>query len=381
MQTVLSFTAKLMTIIWFTENYPPNQGGMARSCDRIISNLRMYHTIHIYHFTNKFKPFITTANNNGTYTSVPIFEDNSHSLNILWAYISQQEQVLNSSVIVSYGSHLALKGLPLISKWLEKPLLTCIRGNDFDNVIFSQKKQDLLYALKHSAAIACVSKEKEKRIKTMVVNKPVYFTPNSIHFSDWTILKSDINLANKLKQNITNEKTIIGLIGYLKQKKGVDFFINTLQKSVLRNSVHLRIVGEIEPHIEAMLITKDIPYSKALPTSKTQLIANYLLCDAIAIPSIYDGMPNVLFEAATLNIPIIASKAGGIPDVLSNETAFLFNTLSEISLLETLSEYKAIETELRIKKSIALKKHIKDNFSPTQETNNYLNIFKNITKV
>jgi glycosyltransferase involved in cell wall biosynthesis len=369
-----------MTIIWFTENYPPNKGGMARSCDRIISSLRQHHTIHIYHFTNKEKPFIRTANIGGTYTAVPVFEDSSHSLNMLWAYINQQSQILESSVLVSYGSHLALKGLSLISKWLEKPLLTCIRGNDFDNAIFSQKKQDLLYALEHSAAIGCVSKEKVKRIKSMCVNAEVYFTPNSIHFSDWGVLKSDISLAEHLKQKLPSEKTIIGLIGYLKQKKGIDFFINTLQKSVLRNNVHLRIVGEIEPHIEAILIAKNISYSKALPESKTQLIANYLVCDVVAIPSIYDGMPNVLFEAAALNVPIIASKAGGIPDVLTNETAFLFNTLSEISLLETLLEYNVTTLELRIEKSKALQQHIKTNFSSTQETNNYLNIFKQIIK-
>ncbi len=369
-----------MTILWFTENYPPNKGGMSRSCDRIITNLRQHHTIHIYHFTNKEKPFTTTANSGGTYTAVPVFEDSSHSLNMLWAYVNKQQQMLESSLIVSYGSHLALKGLALISKWLEKPLLTCIRGNDFDNVIFSQRKQDLLYALEHSAAIACVSKEKVKRIKTMEINEHVYFTPNAIHFSDWQVLKSDIALAKDLKQELPSGKTIIGLIGYLKQKKGVDFFINTLQKSVLRNSVHLRIVGEIEPHIEALLIKNNISYSKVIPESKTQLIANYLLCNAIAIPSIYDGMPNVLFEAAALNVPIIASKAGGIPDVLTSETSFLFNTLSEISLLDTLSEYNAATPEVRIEKSNALKLHIKHNFTPLKETNNYLNIFKQIIK-
>lgn len=368
-----------MTIIWFTENYPPNKGGMARSCDRIIANLRQHHTIHVYHFTNKFKAFSTQANTNGSYTTVPIFEDNAHTLNVLWAHINTTEFIKESALFVAYGSHLAIKGLPLFSKWLNKPLLTCIRGNDFDSAIFSQKKQDLLYCIEHSTAIACVTQEKVARIQSMQLNNQVFFTPNSIKISDWQILKSDQVLAKNYKANINTDKLIIGLVGYLKAKKGIDFFIDGLQKSALRNKVHLRIVGEIEPHIVHRLQNEQLEFSQFLPDTKTELIANYLICDAVAVPSIYDGMPNVIFEAAALNIPIIAAKVGGIPDVLSKNTAFLFNTLSEDSFLEALSDFENANNKELIEKTETLITRIKNEFSLQAETTNYLNIFNQIS--
>ncbi len=369
-----------MSIIWFTENYPPNKGGMSRSCDRIISNLRKHHTVHIYHFTNKQKAFKTVANVRGSYTSIPVFEDSSHSLNVLWAHLKENKQIINCDSLVAYGCHLSLKGMPIISKWLQKPLLTCIRGNDFDNAIFSQKKQDLLYSIRNSAAIACVTKEKVERIKNMQINKNVYFTPNSIDFSEWKILNSDKLLAKKYKQEIeTNTNCIIGLIGYLKQKKGIDFFIDNLQKSKLINKIHLRIVGEIEMHIEDKLIKNNIHYSKATPNSKTELIANYLICDAVAIPSIYDGMPNVIFEAASLNIPLIASRAGGIPDILNSENAFLFDVLSEYSCIKAISHFYESDKKDLIEKSKNLKTKIKEEFNSKIETQNYLNIFEKIS--
>ena len=46
----------------------------------------------------------------------------------------------------------------------------------------------------------------------------------------------------------------------------------------------------------------------------------------VVIASFYDGMPNVLLEAAGLRIPMLASTAGGMGDVLEdNQHGFLFH--------------------------------------------------------
>lgn len=370
-----------MTITWFTENYPPNKGGMSRSCDRMITNLRKHHTIHIYHFTNKHSAFSKETHENGSYTAIPVFEDTSHTLNMLWAFIKEQIQIKESDLFVGFGSHLNIKGITLISKWLQKPVLLCFRGNDFDTAIFSQKKQDLLYSIENASAIACVTKEKVERIKRMNLNPHVFFTPNSINFEDWEVLKADVALCKHFKTQLQLDKSIkvIGLIGFLKQKKGIDFFINSLRKSQLLKTVHLRIVGELEVHIEDKLRLYEIPYSKVVPESKSELIANYLLCDAVAIPSIYDGMPNVIFEAVALDIPLIASKAGGIPDILDSKNAFLFDVLSEKSLLQALADFKSANQHKLEQTSKRLKHKLKTEFSTTHETQHYLDIFNHIT--
>ena len=372
-----------MVISWFTENYPPAKGGMSRSCDRIIANLRYHHTINVYHFTNKNKPFQTEAQVNGSYTAIPVFEDSSHTLNVLWAFISKQKEILAGDILVGFGSNLCFKGLPLIANWLQKPSLMCIRGNDFDTAIFSNKMQHILYAIHNTSAIACVTQEKVARIQSMNPSAQVYHTPNSIHLEDWKVLASDQKLATSYKEvlHLGENTTVIGLVGFLKRKKGIDFFLSVLQKSEFNKNVHLRIVGEIEPHLEELLISRNIKYSIAVPESKTELMANYLTCDIVAIPSIYDGMPNVIFEAAALEVPILASNAGGIPDILHQDNAFLFDVLSEKSLLMALSEfYKSTASDLKTKTTNLMRTLIED-FIPAQETQNYLDIFNHIKKL
>ncbi|TXE11599.1 glycosyltransferase family 4 protein [Seonamhaeicola algicola] len=369
-----------MVISWFTENYPPNKGGMARSCDRIINSLRKHHTVNIYHFTNKMKAFETVAQVNGNYTAIPVFEDSAHTLNTLWTFINNNSDITHSKALVAYGSHLCLKGLPLIAKWTKQPLLICFRGNDFDTAIFSQKKQDVLFAIKHATAIACVTKEKVNRIKALQLNNNVFFTPNAINTNHWKVLPSDLDLAKTLtkKINVPQNSLIIGFVGYLKQKKGIDFFINGLKKSTLYKRVHLHFVGDLEPHITWQLNAHNISHSIAKPESQTDLMANYLMCNAIAIPSIYDGMPNVIFEAATLKVPIIASNVGGITDVLNNNNSFIFKSLIESSLINTLNNFYATNTETIQQKSNKLELLIKTKYTPESEISNYLKIIENM---
>ena len=55
------------------------------------------------------------------------------------------------------------------------------------------------------------------------------------------------------------------------------------------------------------------------------LLPFYAACEMVVIPSFYDGLPNVLLEAAGLGIPALASTAGGMADFLTDEEhAILF---------------------------------------------------------
>ena len=353
---------------------------MSRSCDRIISGLRTHHTIHIFHFTNKAKAFHTEANLGGTYTALPLFEDAVHTLNVAWAAIQNHELILKSQLLVVYGSHLCLKGLPMMAQWLEKPFLLCIRGNDFDRAIFSPKKQDLLHAIEHAAGVACVTKEKAARIKTLKYSTPIYYTPNAIALSDWQVLQADQDLAQRyrVKMTIENASTkILGVVGYLKQKKGIELLIKALRR-FSTDKFYLRLIGELDPELEYLLQASGLCYSIEKPETKTGLIANYLACDAIVVPSIYEGMPNVLLEAAALKVPILASQAGGIPDVLGQAYPFLYDVLAEDQLQDALARFYNASTQQLEQIVTLLFEKIASLHTPCIETGNYLKIIKDI---
>ena len=59
-------------------------------------------------------------------------------------------------------------------------------------------------------------------------------------------------------------------------------------------------------------------------------------CDIFVMPSRTEGTPIALLEAAILEIPIIATKVGGIPELLAEEEAILIPANDPISLASSL---------------------------------------------
>ena len=79
-------------------------------------------------------------------------------------------------------------------------------------------------------------------------------------------------------------------------------------------------------------------------------------CDLLVVPSLADSCPNTVMEALYLGIPVIGSKAGGIPEILLDEQALfppdweqlakkIEDCYRDRSFLEQLSEKQAKRKE------------------------------------
>jgi glycosyltransferase involved in cell wall biosynthesis len=55
--------------------------------------------------------------------------------------------------------------------------------------------------------------------------------------------------------------------------------------------------------------------------------------DVLVVPSLYEGCPSVVLEAFSLGVPVLGSKAGGIPELLGHdELMFQPSTPHELTL-------------------------------------------------
>lgn len=398
----------MQNIVWLTENYFPRTGGMAQSCDRIVYHLRQAGiTIHVIHLTNTTNTKHESVQNGTNLhfgfaqnSETPI--DESHSLNLLWNKIEELQANLHQNSlqkvthIVCFGGYLVMTAAPIFAAWLSVPLIVLLRGNDFDTAIFSPKKREVLnFALSKAACIACVTKEKTEKVAKLYPNTKVVFTPNGIDINEWKPLLSDLQKATNLRlkivkqveenqtENPHQEIRIIGIFGQLKAKKGVLFFMEALQKTTFANQTHLLIVGEMEHETQVFLDnlsnnltnnTQKFSHTHIPFMARFDLLPYYLACDAVAIPSFYDGMPNVLLEAAAVGVPFIASNAGGMTDVLDENQAFIFQSGNLQDCTKAIESFWYCEIETLKQKGKSLQNHIKINFSYAQERDNYLTI-------
>jgi glycosyltransferase involved in cell wall biosynthesis len=372
-------------VLWLTENYPPRRGGMAQACDRIVSNLRR-NNIHtdVAFFNASANNFKVVSQMNGKLIAVPVSDSPAHNLNILFNYITDPENNFKYTHIVAFGGTAPILALPLFKSWLNTKAITLLRGNDFDIGVFQPAKRQILFdSLTASDAVCVLSKDIKNKVKLLFPNLNVMHIPNGIDLDDWQQDSSDLEEAKRFRRNndIFDDNILIGLFGQLKSKKGVVFLLENLLRTGLQEKVSFLMVGDVEEQVQTWLndhLNEETGLKVIqLPfMDRFELLTKYPACDYIALPSHYDGMPNVLLEAGSLGIPVIAARTGGIFEVLPEEQSILtFHPGNADKCRRALNKAASINLEERKSIGLALQKHIKENFNVKKESDAYLKLF------
>ncbi len=309
-------------ILWLTQNYPPGRGGMAQSCDRIVHGLRQRGlTVDIAHLLQGEGEPQILVQQHGRYIACPIEEDTAHALNLLWHRLRGLD--VDYTHIVAFGGLLPILAGPIFAAWLRRPLITLLRGNDFDTAIFSLKRRDILRdAVTQAAAVCTVSHEAEIKLRHLFPNCAVRCIANGLDLSQWRASVDDrAEAAAFRRQQVGNGRRVLGLFGQIKPKKGGLFFLETLMAAGHADRFHLLLAGELDAKVVAFLLKQapHITHSLYPFQDRYALIPLYLASDLVVIPSFYDGLPNVMLEAAGLGIPLLAARIGGMADHLSDQ--------------------------------------------------------------
>jgi len=374
-----------MRLLFITENYPPDRGGMAESCDRIIRGLaRSSVAIDVVHFDRRSVAPSHHRTGNGSLTRVPIDADAPHALNLLWNRLQQTLDLRATTHVVAFGGALPLLAAPVFAAWIERPLITLLRGNELDLGIFDPRRRPLLDdALRRSAAVVTVTQSQARKVAALYPEVEPQVIANGIDLGLWQATESDRARGKSWReQHELGARRVLGLFGHLKSKKGVPFFIESLRRSGLADRFHLLLIGEVDEPLQAML-EAELPSFDVLPTmDRFALMPFYLACDLLVIPSHYDGFPNVLIEAMALGRPLLASSVGGVEDVVTDgQEAFLFAPGDENACRRAIAR-AAAATDDQLQhmgaKAVAV---IRDRCDAGDESRRYLEVLRSTQEV
>lgn len=317
-----------MRPLLLTENYPPDRGGMAQSCDRIVRALRRGGVaVDVAHLGRKDDRARVVPEEGGLLVSAPHDDDPGHAINLLWNELSRLPSP--PTHVVAFGGATPVLAAPAFAAWLGLPLVTLLRGNDFDTGLFSLRRGWALRdALGRSAAVACVTRDHQRKVAALFPAADVRFVPNGIDPSEWTLVAHDLERAAAWRgEHVAPGRRVLGMFGHLKRKKGGAFLLDALRRAGVEGRLHLLVVGDAEPEMLAHLasVESTVPWTHVPFVDRFELLPFYAACDAVVLPSFYDGMPNVLLEAGALGVPAVASTAGGMADLLAGgENALTF---------------------------------------------------------
>jgi glycosyltransferase involved in cell wall biosynthesis len=120
---------------------------------------------------------------------------------------------------------------------------------------------------------------------------------------------------------------VIGFVSKLWEGKGHTVALEAMVLVLVAfPRAKLLLVGEgpLAGALQAQSRTLGIESSVVFAGFRTRVAELTWLCDFCILPSFYEGMGRVLLEAGACSKPVVASRVGGIPDVVvDNETGFL----------------------------------------------------------
>ena len=362
-----------MQILWLTEHAYPGLGGMATSCERQVAGLRgLGARVDVIHLTGDTDDIETTVELGGERVRAPMGDDAAHGLNVLWAHLAQRGT--RWTHVLAFGGNLPLLAGPVFASWLGLPLITELRGNDFDTGVFQPARRAVLEeALRRSAQVVTVSRDMRTRLLALYPTTRVNVIANGIALDHWQALPSDRANAAAWRAGlgITQEagRVVLGLFGQIKPKKGGVFLLEAIMRAGLAERVHLLCAGAVDEAVTMWLAGHPVlAVTQVAAMDRYALIPWYLACDAVAVPSWYDGMPNVVLEAGGLGVPVLASSAGGMPDVLADvpgATLFAPGDLDDCAAV--LEAFVAAPPAARRQMGLDLRRHVAVHFQAEQE--------------
>ena len=174
---------------------------------------------------------------------------------------------------------------------------------------------------------------------------------------------------------------IIGYVGQLIHRKGLDVLLKAVSKLQDSLNWHLLIVGEGDlkhslKDLAMKLGISDRIHFLGFRKDRLALLKGF---DVFVLASRLEGIPRCLMEAMAARVPVIASDIPGCIDlVIDQETGILFPVNDVHALAEKMREL-AVNHVLRDSLSKAAREFIERNFSATRMAREYESLYLSLT--
>ncbi|MGQ0552210.1 MAG: glycosyltransferase family 4 protein [Planctomycetota bacterium] len=117
---------------------------------------------------------------------------------------------------------------------------------------------------------------------------------------------------------LRGEHLLLGCVGRLEPVKGVDLLLQAFAALSRREPrARLLVVGDGSAAPGLREAIQQQPGASWLP-SRRDLGAVYGALDILVLPSRREGLPQVLAEALAAGLPVVASRVGGVPDLVEH---------------------------------------------------------------
>jgi glycosyltransferase involved in cell wall biosynthesis len=175
----------------------------------------------------------------------------------------------------------------------------------------------------------------------------VHVVPYGVDLTAFQPADDMMRAAARRAVGIDGDRPVVLAVGRLVAKKGFDVLVEAVARLASRTAPLLVLAGDgdLRGWLGDLAERRGIDIRMPGAVDRSTLSHLYAAADVLVVPSVVDdagnvdGLPNVALEGMASGLPIIASRVGGLPDVLTDrETAHLVPPNDAAALESALAE-------------------------------------------
>ncbi len=215
-----------------------------------------------------------------------------------------------------------------LARLFDVPFLVTVLGSDVNKSgMHLALRPQIARALKRAGRVVAVSAALGDRVAEMGVDRSrIAVVRNGVDGEAFAI--RDMREA-RARLGLPQDRAIVTYVGNLLHVKGVDVLVEAVGKlgELGGPPIFVNMVGggplaeTLKARAEALGVADRIGFAgRVLPTAvPDQMTA----CDVFCLPSREEGCPNVVLEALASGKPVVASRTGGIPELIREDNGIL----------------------------------------------------------
>jgi len=279
------------------------------------------------------------------------------------------------TVVHTHGARVDVVDAP-VARAIGAPIVTTVHG--FTGGGLKNRAYEWLQrrSFRRMDAVVAVSRAQAAQLGRRMPAGRVVVIPNAW---DGRIPEAPRSEARRAL-GIPAEGFVAGWVGRFTDEKGADLFLDALAHVPGGSStVHGALLGAgarqtaLRARAERLGLGARVTWCGSVPDAGRWFRA----FDTFALTSRTEGVPIVLFEAMAAEVPIVATRVGGVPDVLDEREAWLVPVGDATALAEALESSRRNAADARAR-ARAAQVRLRRDFGSSQWVARYADLYRRV---
>ncbi len=217
-------------------------------------------------------------------------------------------------------------------------------------------------------------------ISNTIAGKTILINREKLNEEKIKVIYNGIHLEPVHVRANNGECPVIGFVGRLEEQKGINFLLEAI--SLLNNKrVKLLIIGDGKEKESLKLKAEELKINNCVEfLGRKENAWDYMKnFDIFVLPSLWEGMPNVVLEAMSQEKIVITTNVGGIPEMIINgENGFLIEPANSKQLSKKIEYALSLPEQEKRRIEENARKTVEKNFSIDRMVKEYEELYKSL---